>query len=148
MFLEEIREVEQLAGVAPQAGEFGKNQRLDVAAFNVFEHPLRLGVLHHGFARDAFEVIDLDHHPAFGIGIAAAALFMVLRAFAPALVFGRDADPDPDAASGTFLGVFCFHRIVPLPPPLCLFFAPSDCSDLLFSFNSFGKRRFGCLYRR
>jgi hypothetical protein len=54
---------------------------------DVFEHPLGLGMLRNGFARNSFEVVYLDNAPAFGLDIHPCPLLMVLRAFAECLIF-------------------------------------------------------------
>ena len=50
---------------------------------------------HHGLPAHSFQSVDLCDTPAFSLGVGESPFLMVLRTFAPGLVFGRDPDPDP-----------------------------------------------------
>lgn len=65
-----------------------------MASTDVFEHPLGLGMTHHGYAADCFEVIDFDHFLPFDFRLRFGSMFVELRAVALGLVFGRDPYPD------------------------------------------------------
>lgn len=94
---EVVGEIHQLAGIAGEAGELGKDEAGDVAALHVGEHPLRLGVLHDRLPGDPGEVVDLDDLPTFCGAVVGRACAMVLGAVTLSLVLGRDAHPHTDA---------------------------------------------------
>ena len=94
MFLEVLREIEQLFRVARKPCELGKNQALNMPAFCITKHPLTLGMFPHGFPADTREVIDFDHRPAIKFRIAPRAIFVMGRAFALRLIFGGNANPN------------------------------------------------------
>jgi hypothetical protein len=51
---------------------------------------------HDGLSADCLQMINFLDLPALGFGIVLGSLLVVLRAFAPGLVFGRDPNPDAD----------------------------------------------------
>lgn len=58
-------------------------------------------------SRDCLQMIDFFYLPAFRFGIVPGALLVMLRAFAPGLVFGRDSNPNADGL------VFVHDRVFP-----------------------------------
>ncbi len=67
-----------------------------MACFSMFKHFLGLGKTHDRFSADCLKIKDLVDLPALGFGIVPGPLLVVLRAFPPGLVFGRDPNSDPD----------------------------------------------------
>ena len=65
---EVIGKILQLAFVAREARQFGKDEAGDVSALHVGEHPFGFGMFLHGPAADAREVIDLLDRPALHDG--------------------------------------------------------------------------------
>jgi hypothetical protein len=110
---EELGEVQKLLRVPRKPGELREDEALDPPAAHVGHHPPRLRVLHDGFAGDAFEAVDLADLPAAGLRVAFAPHFMVLRALALSLVFGRDPNPDADRFSLRPWGFRTIHGIPP-----------------------------------
>ena len=91
-----VREVQKLFGVSRQARELGENEPADMTRADSGKHPFCFGMLHDGFAGDAFKVEDLAHVPPLGLGIKASALLMDGGTFALGLFFGGDTKPDTD----------------------------------------------------
>ena len=60
------------------------------------EHALRLRVPDDGLPAHGLEVIRLADLPAFGLGVGARALLVVLGALALGLILSRNTDPDAD----------------------------------------------------
>ena len=67
-----------------------------MAALCVGHHALGFGMVADGFTAYRVKPVNLLYLPAFGIGVKAGALLVVLRALAAGLVFGRDANPYAD----------------------------------------------------
>ena len=97
---ENIGELQKLLGVPCQPGQLGEDQAGDLPRPDVGQHPLGFGVFHHRLAADGFQPVDLRHPPAAALGVVAGSLLVVLGALALDLVFGRNADPDPDCLGG------------------------------------------------
>jgi hypothetical protein len=96
---EDVREVQQLAGVSRKARQLREDDARNVAGGDVPEHALGLGMSHDGLPADRFEVIDLAQLPAFRLGVGAGTLLVVLGTLAAGLVLGRNTDPDADGLS-------------------------------------------------
>ncbi len=96
MLAEEVGEVQQLPGIAGEAGELREDETSNVTVSDVPEHPSGLRVVHHRFAAHRLEVVDLFNTPPLRLGVVAGALLVVFRAFTFRLVFGGDADPNAD----------------------------------------------------
>jgi hypothetical protein len=112
VFSENVSEIEQFFSIPGESGKLGKNEPGYMAGLDMIEHFLGLGQTHDGFTRDRFKVIDFLDLPAFGFGIVQGALLVVLRAFTPSLVFGRDPNPDADGLWGVHFLFFPQSNII------------------------------------
>jgi len=93
---EDVRELEKFLGVAGKSRELREDKAGDPAASHVSEHPVGFRQPHDRFPAHGFEVVDLADVPALRLGVGAGSSFVVLGAFAPDLILGRDPNPDPD----------------------------------------------------
>jgi hypothetical protein len=64
--------------VSREPGELREGEARDAPAAHVGHHPLRLWMLHDGFPRDAFQVVDLADLPAAGVSVTLGPHLMVL----------------------------------------------------------------------
>jgi hypothetical protein len=92
--LEELGELQKLPGVARQARDLREDEARDAMGLHVLHHAARFGVREDRFPGDAGQVIEGHDFPPADLGVGAGAVLVVLGAFAPRLVFGRDPDPD------------------------------------------------------
>jgi hypothetical protein len=92
-----VCEIEKFACVARKARDLAENKTRDMARLDIREHPLCFRMLHYRLTAYRFQAIDLTDFPFARFRVHASALFVRFGTFTPCLVFGADANPNPDA---------------------------------------------------
>lgn len=88
VFAKPVGEVEQLAGIAREAGEFREDECRDMPCGYVPEHPLRFRMTDYGLSAHGIEAIHLANVPALDFGVRPGTTLVVLGTLALHLVFG------------------------------------------------------------
>src|ERR1700761_2672358 len=97
MRVEYVGKFQQLFGVARETRKLGKNQPVDMAALNVFQHSLGVWIVPYRLAAHGIQSVQLNYHPLLVLSVIPSALFVMFGAVALHLPVGADAHPDADA---------------------------------------------------
>jgi hypothetical protein len=93
---EEVRELKKLLRVSCKPSKLREDETRDLTGFDVGEHPLRLGMLHHRLSAYSLKSVDLSNIPTLRFRVVVGALLMVLGAIAARLIFRGNSDPNSD----------------------------------------------------